>query len=465
MTFSTRKLALPLLVLTSTSLACQALSGSEGPPGAADPQATKLTNAEVIEFVEQEAQGPGLLCAGTRTGLSCLTAEGWQVYTEDNSGLGHNYLYSGAVCPDGALVLAHGQGFSLFDGEDWREISRGDGFASPEGVACAEDGELWVAHFKGVSHYAKGQWTTYGSENLGSGDSASELVYDVAVAPDGKVWVLGARSVGLFDDEEWTVFQEGQGFSGSRFFNALTLDAAGRPWVAHSSGIDVFQNGQWLALPMDYTSSRSLALDAKGQVWLGTLSDGAWMFDQQAWAKHSQETEDLSSDQVDALVADSSGRVWLGTTYGLTVFDGEDWQTYFMHNSDLGDNIIRFLLVTKDGPELPPLDEKEEATLTGQLEDADGKPLDGMRVEICVETLGSSFSGDTPCSDQPFFLTTETDDDGQFEFDAVPTGYYVVAAETGSGWAQLTDQFGITSERTLIAPGEDYDLGTLTLED
>jgi hypothetical protein len=31
-------------------------------------------------------------------------------------------------------------------------------------------------------------------------------------------------------------------------------------------------------------------------------------------------------------------------------------------------------------------------------------------------------------------------------------------------WAQLTDQFGITSERTLIQAGEEHDIETLTLE-
>jgi len=60
-----------------------------------------------------------------------------------------------------------------------------------------------------VSHYANGQWTTYGSEKLASGESANELVYDVKVAPDGKVWVVTSRSVALFENDAWTIFQEG----------------------------------------------------------------------------------------------------------------------------------------------------------------------------------------------------------------------------------------------------------------
>jgi hypothetical protein len=43
---------------------------------------------------------------------------------------------------------------------------------------------------------------------------------------------------------------------------------------------------------------------------------------------------------------------------------------------------------------------------------------------------------------------------------------YVIVAETSAGnWAQLTDQFGITSERTLIQAGEKHDIETLKLKE
>src|SRR5688500_19199551 len=98
-----------------------------------------------------------------------------------------------------------------------------DTASSPDGIACDADGGIWVAHFQGVSHYANGQWTTYGPENLASGESANELVYAVEVAPDGRVWVVTSRSVASFENGTWTVFQEGPGVSEICFFNALTL--------------------------------------------------------------------------------------------------------------------------------------------------------------------------------------------------------------------------------------------------
>ncbi|HEX2995436.1 MAG TPA: two-component regulator propeller domain-containing protein [Anaerolineales bacterium] len=467
-------LVLALIALVIASLACQAATNTT--PAATqvpqqvetqEPVPTETPSQPAIEPATLESKGPGILCVGSGTGLTCLTEDGWKTYTKENSKLPNNYLSAGAVCPDGQLAIAHINGVVLFDGKAFKEIPETKNYSSSEGLACGANGEIWVAHFKGVSRYSNGQWTTYGSDKLASGESANDLVYDVKAAPDGKVWAITSRSVAMFENDQWTIYQEGQGFEGSRFFNALTIDAKGRPWAAHSNGLDVFENGEWQSIEKnDYNTPESLAVDAKGQVWLGTLTSGVFVFDGNTWTNHDRASEVLPSNHVTSISADSGGRVWLGTSYGLVVYDGADWQTLLMSNSDLSDNDIDFVLTTKDGPAtLPALAEKPKGSLTGKLEKADGTPLADVKVEICVETLASSFSGETPCSDQPFFLSTKTNADGVFLIEDVPAGYYVIVAETGDGWAQLTDQVGISSERTLIQAGEKYDIKTLTLDD
>src|SRR5688572_3261417 len=421
---------LAILSLALASLACQAMAGTET-ASTQEPQQVETQEIAPTETPPQAAvepatvasQGAGILCVGSGNGLSCLNESGWQIYTDENSDLPNNYLYAGAVCPDGQIAVAHISGVVLFDGTTFKQIPEMDSSTLPDGIACDADGGIWVAHFQGVSHYANGQWTTYGPQNLASGESTNELVYDVEVAPDGKVWVITSRSVASFENDTWTVFQEGQGFSGSRFFNALTLDARGRPWAAHSSGVDIFENDAWQSFEStDYNTPESIGIDSKGQAWLGTLTSGAYLFDGNSWTQYDRASERLMSDHVRAISADSGGRVWLGTTHGLTVFDGANWQTFLMSNSGLGDNNIEFVIVTRDDPALPALEEKANGSLTGTLEKADGTPLANALVEICVETLASTFSGDTPCSDQPFSSPPQRMQTGSSSLKMFPQG-------------------------------------------
>jgi hypothetical protein len=145
----------------------------------------------------------------------------------------------------------------------------------------------------------------------------------------------------------------------------------------------------------------------------------------------------------------------VGTVYGLSVFDGSNWQTYRMDNADLLDNRIGFIAVERDGPNFPPPVDKEKGSITGKL------PLRSKRVQICIYYV-EKFSGKTPCDGQPFYLSTVTDEEGFFNFENVPAGYYYFIGETNNGWAKLTDDAGF-GERILVKPGEQYDIGELEL--
>jgi hypothetical protein len=100
---------------------------------------------------------------------------------------------------------------------------------------------------------------------------------------------------------------------------------------------------------------------------------------------------------------------FVGTEWGLSIFDGERWQSYQMHNSELADNDINAIVVLRAGPSLPArLDKATSATgsLSGQIVD-NNEPVPNATVELCVESIGIiglALSDDVPGADQPFIL-------------------------------------------------------------
>jgi len=412
------------------------------------------------------AGGADMACVGSfEFGMGCLDANGWSTYNKENSNLGANMVLDMALCPDQRVLVAHTLGISAFDGKEWSSYDQGWGSGSVNAVACDAQGGIWVAHFKGVSYYDNQNWKTYPSGELASGDSANDLVEDVEVAPNGTVWVMTSNSVASFDGEKWNVFQQGQGFKKKYYFSKLTVDGQNAPWVAYSDGVASYDGKNW----KEYKNNKmitveSLAVDAQNRVWVGTFSSGIFILDKGKWVSHNRKSAKFGSDHIYTISFDAGGRAWIGSEYGLVVFDGKEWATYRMDNSDLIDNNVRHLVVLGNGPALPAPAEKPTGSMSGKLVTQDGQPLTGLNIEVCVEDPGM-FYQKTPCSGQALIKAAKTDEEGKFSITDLPAGLYVLTVNNGKNWTILTADIGIGSKRILVEPGKNTYVGELKAKD
>jgi ligand-binding sensor domain-containing protein len=395
-------------------------------------------------------------------GLNCLDNTGWHSYTKDSGGLSDPNITAISICADKSIWLSTGSDVnSTTDGTAWKQLTAD--WVSPDGVACDGKGGVWVAHYQGVSHNDGTKWTDFDAKLLGSGDNVS-LVKDVAVAADGTVWVVTSNSIAALTGDKWTVYEKDKGFDKEYFFEKIALDAKGNVWASQDSGVFMFDGKTWTAEDSaDLISVQALTVDSQGHVWAGTAFNGLFMFDGKGWVSYNRSNSKITSNNVRSLAADSQGRIWVGTEYGLDVFDGKDWTAYLMNDSDLLDNSVFALAVNGSGPKLTAPGAQKTGSLKGHVKTG-ATAAPGAVVELCSETIGFTYTGASPCADNPFTVQSTADSDGAFAFKDVPVGRYGMTIQNPSDkkWTRLTDSFGGDFKAEITA-GNNADTGDIDI--
>jgi streptogramin lyase len=471
------------VVLFAAQLACSGLTGPAGEP-TKEPQATAATKAAAVTKEEQptaaatrsmEAEptatkwkppsggsGEGYACFGTDLyGVTCLTNAGWETYTSENTDLKSDGFDDLAACPDGNIYAATGYGAGVFDGSQWTYLEIADD-KTAQHVACAPDGSVWFGYYGGVARFADGEWTTFASAEFDTGDYPG-TVNGVEVAPDGTVWVAADSSIAKFDGSAWTEFKEGNGFDAepSIYRGGLAVDSQGRVWAGGYKEIYLYEDGKWTTIELDRSYTvRSLVADPQNRLWVNT-DEGALVYDGSDWSVLSYRTGEIHGNGVLAAAFDQAGRTWLGMRYGIDVLVDGTWYNYRMDNAGLVDNEISSVAVVGEGPALPDPLTKQTGSISGKVTKG-GEPFADARIEFCVESIAMYYTGDTPCSQQPYQKESKTNADGEFSVNGLPVGYYVLTIQVGDKWAQL----GILgSSRILVEEGKDTDIGEMTIKE
>jgi hypothetical protein len=85
----------------------------------------------------------------------------------------------------------------------------------------------------------------------------------------------------------------------------------------------------------------SLLEDRSGQIWIGT-SGGLSRYDGERFVTYTAE-DGLANNHVISLLEDHSGQIWIGTSGGLSRYDGERFVTYTTEDGLVENNVISLL--------------------------------------------------------------------------------------------------------------------------
>jgi ligand-binding sensor domain-containing protein len=245
---------------------------------------TRANSALPSNFIQAlTVQPDGTVWVGTNKGLATYDGTSWTAYTPANSRLPDRAVMSLAYDPVHSLTwVGTAKGIvSINPAQDWTVFDELDGELVLS-MTTDHTGALWVGthepfSFRGrIKRFDKGQWTTFPLDQMGY---ESAFPYGMAVDNNNSVITLLAGTVVStalrYTASGWTELSKPASVLGLR---ALALRDE-EVWVGGSTLSQLGLPGTSpIAIPGNNTGILSMAVDAKGDLWLGSAGEGLWLY-------------------------------------------------------------------------------------------------------------------------------------------------------------------------------------------
>ena len=326
----------------------------------------------------------GRIWFGTFNGVSMLSSAGWTSYTV-NDGLADGRVRGIFEDSAGHMWFATFDGASRFDGTTWTTFRQSDGLASNQLTCVFQDraGDMWFGtETAGVSRWNGSTWTTYNNSTTSNGlaDNSIRCILEtrdgimwvgtklggvsrfngaswttIATAGNigfvevsalredryGALWVACIDGLARFDGLAWRSFTTADGLS-AKAVSSIEIDNIGNLWAATLEGASRYDGESWKSYPKA-GGAQAVLEDTSGVIWVATADSGAARYDRSAWTNVTVATTGggLASDNVRALLQDSTGAMWFGTDAGVSRLNGAVWQTFTTVDGLAGNNIAR----------------------------------------------------------------------------------------------------------------------------
>jgi ligand-binding sensor domain-containing protein len=252
------------------------------------PVNSALPNREVISVLASQT---GDFWFGTRQGLARLSNQEWQTYYSNDWGLDGDTVYEIMEGKDGKIWIGTDGGAAVFDGEEWIAYNQ-DNSGLPDNlvlsIAISPEGDRERVYFgsgKGLSQLdiASGIWESILPDRFRpESGGTSDLMFD----SQGRLWVATLGSgVHIWDGNNWKQYLTVNSEIPTNRVDRVSEIGDGVYWLAVSfperpgGKLARFDGSKWLIYEPIYTgysgsSTVSIAPDALGRIWFGTLTAG-----------------------------------------------------------------------------------------------------------------------------------------------------------------------------------------------
>lgn len=191
------------------------------------------------------------------------------------------------------------------------------------GLYCDHQGNLWIGQDNLMSLYQNGKLMQ--SWNFSSYlSNSSSSIYVFEEDKKGNIW-CGTSDNGVLKFNPHTHSFTRINYAQNLDVHALCENAQGKMWVGTEAGIfsvenDKINKEQELNRQMgkNPTIIYSIKEDNYGQIWIGTLDRGVFVFSKQMkLIVHLTEKNLLATNTINHIIKDADGGIWMATMRGL----------------------------------------------------------------------------------------------------------------------------------------------------
>lgn len=294
----------------------------------------------------------GILSTPNPTPVPPTATAEWTAYTitdpnrRPNEGLPDQWIDEISVALDGRVWVSTREAIANFDANGWHilhDISESIVLArwGYYGFAIGPDATIWLGISGALAHFDGEAWTLFGSEEVAAvyaqGESFTTVedippfqnIHALAVDSEGTLWEATDSGLVRFDGDTWTVFRGSDDQISDEIF-ALTIAPDDTLWVGTDAGLSKFDGKQWTSYSragLFSTTLDSIAVATDGVLWGVAGDQDVFWFDGQRWGSPSA-LEELDIGIVWSIATGPNRTVWVGSSNGLTQFDGTRWAHY-----------------------------------------------------------------------------------------------------------------------------------------
>lgn len=288
---------------------------------------TPVLRSQLIQCLASDLAGG--IWVGTDNGLYRFTEDRVLAYGPEEGLLSSNV---NAICPmeNGDLWVGTFEGGlqRLRNGKLEPPLAAlGAGEGSVYGLLRGRDGELWVAHLRGLFRVDADMTVTHIDEIR---DYRFGAVFELMHGPGGLLWLGTNQGLVALGEDEIRRYDTEHGLM-DNIVTALAADRDSNIWVGTNSGVHRFDGERFEAETFLHTGETDPILaireDHEGNLWLGRNAYGLTQLRNADFATFTRE-EGLVNDMVRCMTQDEQGRFWLGTDGGLLVGETDSWRPY-----------------------------------------------------------------------------------------------------------------------------------------